>query len=469
MLAARTALRYLFARKSHSAVNIISIVSVCGIAVATMALVCVMSVYNGFQEFLGQRVDSLLPDVEVRPATGKVIANADSIALELSKMAGVADATPLMDDNMMILSGNTMVPVRVLGVNPDDYARVTSISSVIAPGGSYRIGFPDDTDPEAVMAGETDESFDEEIDANASMDYNEADLDADASDLYADDVDMTEPDLSEHISYGLFSSDLMTQLYGGKEDREKAVGAEPVHMIAPRRTGELSITNPQNALLSANVAIAGMIPADKANLGSATAILDIRVVRDMLEYTDEGSAIYIKAAEGTSPEKLAGEIGRQLGAAYKVTDRDSQLSVNLNMMRIEKWVTFLLLAFILLIASFNIISTLSMLIIEKKRSIRTMRTMGATKGFIGEIFCWESCFVCFSGTLIGMGAGLALCWLQKEFGFIEIPNGSSSLIIDRYPVAVKWTDMAWLMIPSALIALVTALVSSAFARRNASL
>lgn len=465
-LAAKTAWRYLFARKSHSAVNAISIVSVCGIAIATMAMVCVLSVYNGFQDFLGQRAASIVPDVEVRPARGKVMAEADSLVAALRSMPQTAVATPVIDDNMLVYYDNRMVPVRVLGVEEQPYAGATGIRSLLSAGSTYRLRSPA---PVSDSGGADDvASTDDAADLMAAGEFSEADLMVDAATLYAGDEEMTDPGLDTEPVYALLSDDVVSQLVGTPSPQQTAAGAEDVEVmfVVPRRTAAISVSNPENAFLVSDVAVGGTILADKANFGSNMAIVDLGMARDMLEYTTEASAVYLKAAPGIDAAALASAVRKRLGDSYTVTDRDSQLSLHFNMMRIEKWFTFLLLSFILVIASFNIISTLSMLIVDKREGISVMRRLGASKSFVGEVFSWESCYVCFIGTLTGLAAGLLLCWLQMRYGFITIPNAADNLIIDRYPVAVRMADLLWLLVPSAAIAVVTALVSSRFARRS---
>lgn len=464
LLAAKTAWRYLFAPKSHSAINIISIVSVCGIAVATMAMICVMSVYNGFQDFLGSRVESIIPDVEVRPVKGKVIADADSLAADLMSLGDVEVATPVVDDNMLVYYDHLMVPVRVLGVDPGPYSQVTSIKSVIEPGGSYVVGY-DDALADAAEEAAEEAAADADVDAVASMEFDESALDVPADALYASDEDMTEADADAPVQKVLLSTDVITQLWGEQWTEHAGMLTQRPTLMVPRRTATVSTVNPESAFLFSDIEVAGALPADKTSFGGNIAIVSLGVARDMLEYTTEADAVYVKGKPGVSAASLASEISGRIGEGYKVTDRDSQLSVHFNIMRIEKWITFLLLAFILLIASFNIISTISMLIVDKRRSIVVMRNLGASGQLVGEVFCWESFYVCVAGTLAGLSAGLLLCWLQMRFGFIGIPNAGDSLVIDSYPVAVRWSDILWLLVPSSLIALLTATVASRFSRR----
>ena len=436
----------------------------CGIAIATMAMICVMSVYNGFRDFLGNRMENLVPDVEIRAAEGNLIENADSLALELESLSSVELATPVIDENMLIYHGNYMLPVRTLGVDPNVFPKVTDLNSLAGNDGGYKLGFYDEGLGEE--SSTEDEKMEEENDVVAGMDFDENDLYISAADLYSDDSEMTDLTSSSESQYILLSADIFSQLYG---DNNMVVDEMegPTTLIVPRRTGYISTANPEGAFQASNIKAGGILSTDKTTLGSNVIVAGLQLARDLLEYDSQGNSIYVKAATGVNESQLAKIIRDKIGPNYNVIDRNSQVSLHFNMMRIEKWITFFLLAFILLIASFNIISTMSMLIVEKRRSIRLMRNLGASNSLVGEIFCWESFYVCIGGTIIGLGLGLFLCWLQIKFGLIGIPNASENLIIDRYPVAIEVSDLAWVMVPSLLIALITAVISSRFARRSA--
>lgn len=456
--------RYLFARKSHSAINVISIVSVCGIALATMAMICVLSVYNGFQQYLGTSASAVVPDVEVRPAKAAIIRDADSLANALSRLPDVEVATPVVDDNMLLYAENRMVPVRVMGVESDAYAAATEVKSMIIDG-VYSLGnsayATSDADAEAASDGE--------IDATASEEFDEAALAIDASDLYAGDEEMTFSNTDDNKSDILIGDDIFLQLFGTQTAKEyiDVYGSQlpSVALIVPRRTAQISTVNPQNAFLITDGNIAGQVKAEKSNFGTGIVIADIATARSMLEYETEGHAVYLKAGNGVAPAELAEEVKAMLGADYDVRDRGSQLSLQLNMMRIEKMFTYLLLAFILVVASFNIISTLSMFIVDKRDNISVLRRLGAPERFIGAVFSWESVIVTALGTFSGLIIGLLLCQLQIQFGLISIPNSSGRMLLDTYPVAIEYADILWLLIPSAVIAAITAWISSRFARR----
>ena len=173
-------------------------------------------------------------------------------------------------------------------------------------------------------------------------------------------------------------------------------------------------------------------------------------------------------ARGADLERVAERLRTKLGTSVSVKDRLQQQEISFRMVEIEKWVTFLLLIFILLIASFNLISTLSMLILEKQPSLSTLRSLGMTRRGIGSVFMWESIFVTLAGGIAGISLGVALCLLQQHYGLIKLNGDPSALIITAYPVRLAWSDLAIVAVPVVLIGLLTGWISARFARSRTS-
>ncbi|MDE7097377.1 MAG: ABC transporter permease, partial [Muribaculaceae bacterium] len=310
----RVAARYLFGKKSHSAVNAIAIVSVVGVAVATAAVVCVLSVFNGFQSLLTGRLDTLSPDLMVVPATGKTIANGDSLASGLSGIKGVALATPTLTDNALAFYNGRETPIVLKGVVPDQYSKVTSIDSLRVAGGC------------SLMDAESN---------NPSL-------------------------VSIGLAYKLAISDY----------------SQPITVFAPKRTGRFNPANPAAAFVMDSLNVADVFQSLQDVYDDNCIFTDISLVRDLLLYDREATAIEIKAADNVNIDKLLDDVSVAVGPQYKVKNRLMLQEVNFRMVQIEKWMTFLLLFFILVIASFNIVSTLSMLVLEKEDSMRTMSAIG---------------------------------------------------------------------------------------------
>lgn len=402
-LAAAIAIRYLIAGKSHSAVSAIARVSVAGVAVATAAIVCVLSVFNGFREVLSDRLDTLCPDVIVEPAKGKTFANADSLAARIAAVQGVEIAMPSVTDQALLLAGSSEMPVTLKGVNPALYRQITGIDSIM------------------LYDGRTPEPDSKEVAAA----------------------------IGTAAQLGLYGTDV------------------PMLLFAPRRTGRVNLANPAASFLTDSVTLSGVYRADQSEYDANTVVCDISIARDLFQYDTEASAIEVKAAPGTSTPDLARRIGETLGEGCSVKDRMQQQELNFRMVEIEKWITFLLLFFILVIASFNIISTMSMLVIEKRDSIRTFRAIGMSRRRIAAVFRWESMFVTLSGGVSGLILGVTLCMLQQHFGLIKLAGDPEAMIVSAYPVALEWTDVAISALPVILIGACTALIAGHEASRIA--
>ena len=447
-LATKIAFRYLLSKKSHSAVNIISIISICGVAVATMAIVCVLSVFNGFQSILSDKINSLAPDIQLSASEGKIIANSDSIIDIIEKIEGVKAVMPVIQDNALAVFKNRQMPITLMGVDGAKYDNQTAIRSLIKNDGTYQL-----------LSIESRSSDSE----NESKETDFSGVDAigkfDESMLFASPEVLYEENSTEkNVYHTIISVGVANQLLARP-------GIENfIHIFTPRRLGAVNLGNPATAFLSDSVNIAGVFQAEQADYDTDYIFVDINLARRLLQYEHEATYIDIALdsnADITSTIKL---LQQSLGSDIIIKDRMQQQELNYRMINIEKWITFLLLAFILTIASFNLISTLSMLIIEKDESISSFYSLGASRRFIGKIFAWESFFVNAIGSVGGIVAGLILCLLQQHFGLIKLNGNDANLIITAYPVKVEFMDILVVLLPIALIAILTSSISSRFAK-----
>lgn len=389
-------------RRSGSAAGAISGVAVAGVAVATAAIICVLSVFNGFKEVLAVRDDTLTADVTVTPVSGKVIGNVDSLARVLADVDGVELAIPVMADNALAISGGFEMPVDLKGVSLDSYRKVTSLADVILEEGEY----PDArrvVNPAAISAGTA-----------AAL----------------------------HIP---------------------PAGGEFL-LFAPKRRGRLNMANPSASFVMDSVAATGVFRTDRQEVDERTVICDIELARRIFQRDGQGSSVEIKVREGADPADVARAIALRAGDRFEVKDRLMQQEINFRMINIEKWVSFLLLFFILVIASFNIISTLCMVVIEKRRNSATLRALGMSRSRIGAVYGWQSVFVSLAGGLIGITLGVVLCLAQMRWGLIRLPGDPEAMIVSAYPVALDWGDVALTLVPVAAIGIMTAVVASGFAR-----
>jgi len=403
-LPARIALRYLRAPKSHSAVSAISIISVVGVAVATAAIVCVLSVFNGFRSLLTEKLDILAPDVLVTPAEGKTFADADSIASLIMKADGVEIAMPSVTDNALAIVNTREMPITLRGIDPALYPKITSVDSIMLGG----------TEVASLTPGKA----------------------------------MASVGVAKQI--GIYSPD------------------ETMFIFAPRREGRVNLANPMSSFITDSVAVADVFQAMQSEYDEKTVICDISTARELFQYDKEATSVEVKTIPGADPAKVAESIAAVLGPAATVKDRFRQQEINFRMVSIEKWVTFLLLIFILIIASFNIISTLCMLIIEKQQSMSTLSAIGMSRRKIGKAFWWESIFVSMLGGISGLVFGIILCLLQQHLGLIKLGGDPDSLVIPAYPVKVEWTDLIIALSPVVAIGLASAAIAAAFARSRVS-
>lgn len=252
-------------------------------------------------------------------------------------------------------------------------------------------------------------------------------------------------------------------------NRLRARTGDDVLLFAPRRVGRINPAAPASSFTRDSVGVAGVFRTENTGADLSTVIVDIDVARHIFQYTDEASAIEVKGAPGTDPDALAEQIGKYLGKDYCVRARMEQHEMQFRMVQIEKWVTFVLLSFILLIASFNVISTLSMLVIEKRGAMLPLRAIGLRRTAIGAIFAWESIFVTIIGFVAGTAIGLLLCFLQMHYGFIHLGGDPSTLIIASYPVSVQASDVLLVLVPTLAIGAAAAFITSRFARSRIAL
>lgn len=372
-------------------------------AVATAAIVCVLSVFNGFREVLGQRLDTMAPDVLVEPTLGKVFDNADILADSISRISGVAVASPVVADNALILFNGREMPVFLTGVDPKAYSRITDIKKLI---------------PQSMGR------------------------------LFSPGLDKGVPETS--LSIGV-----ARQLTIYPDDR--------ILLFAPKREGRVNLANPATSFITDSLYVSGIFQSMNSDYDANRILVDLPTARRIFQYYDQASALYIKADRNTDPVRLADRLAEILGDRFSVKDRMRQQELNFRMVEIEKWISFLLLGFILMIAGFNVISTLSMLVLEKENSLSTLSALGMSRRKIGSIFAWESYIVALLGGIAGIIIGVVLCLLQEHFGLIRIGDGIST-ILSAYPVSLRFTDILITFIPIAVIGGITALITARFAR-----
>lgn len=404
MFAFPVALRYLFSKKSHNAVNVISVISMLGVAVATMAIVCVLSVFNGFSDLTGGRTSKTNPQLKVFPIEGKIISNADSVAAELNGLAEVSVAMPTIEEHALAMYNGVQMAVDMHGV-PQGYARVIRLDELVIDG------------------------------------------------QYAtSEIDVPVATLSVGTAMRL-------RAYPGNEAL--------VQLYVPKRTGKINPANPMASFRVDSLFVGGVYRTDNAEVDAQSMIVPLASARKLLEYNQgEATAIEIAAHDGVSDEDVMDAVKGKLGDGFVVMDRLQQESESFKMISVEKWITFVMLAFIFVIASFNVVSTLSMLIIEKRDNMATLRAMGTTPATIRNIFLWEGWLISVVGGLIGVVFGVGLSLAQQFGGLIKLNADPSQLAIESYPVKVLPVDIVIVILLIASVGFIVGWLTSRFAARS---
>lgn len=396
--------RYLFAKKSHNVINIISAISSAGMAVGTAALIIILSVYNGFDSIVRSMLGSVEPDLMVTPAEGKVFVPERDAYSWLYDQPEVSTICTVLQENVFI--------------SYDGQQRVATAKGV-------------------------DAIYEEESPLRDHL------RDGDFI-LHRGDVPLA--CVGAGLAYGM-----------GINPRF----VSPLEIYFPSRKENISLSNPAASLRSEDVYPSGIFSVN-TDVDNSLFIVPINVMRNLLEYTDEVSAVEIRMVSGTSASvtaRIGKELSSRLGPGFDVKDRFRQNESLYRMMKYEKVSIYLILIFVIIIIAFNIFGSLSMLIIEKDGDIGTFYSMGATESLVKRIFILEGWMISMFGMLSGLVLGVAFVLLQQATGFIRMPG---NFIVQAYPVILSWQDIlltaAGVAIVGYVIAVLPVLV---FSRKNA--
>lgn len=398
--------RYLFAKKSHNAINIISMISVFGIALATAALVCVLSVFNGFTGVVSRTFSAFDPELQITPAQGKVFDPANPQIEEVKKITEIAFTSESLEENALLKNGERQEPIILKGVSKK-FENLADIDKLIIDG---RFLLREDASGTAENA---------------------------------------EPDsLAEwHIDNGVVGAGLAMFL------GVRANFVNLVEIYVPKRDVRVNPANPSTAFDRSSVFISGVFALNQAKYDDQMMIVSIDLARELLRYETEVSSIDIKLKNAAEADKVQAKIKSILGDHYLVKNRFEQQEDLFRMVSIEKWVTFLILAIILVIAVFNIVGSLTILIIEKNEDIRILKNLGADNKLILKVFLFEGCLITLVGTIAGIILGLIICLLQQHFGLLQLGSTPGTFVMDAYPVVVEPLDVLLIFVTVSLISL----------------
>lgn len=392
-LALRIALRYLFAKKSQNVINVVSMISVTGVLVGSLALIIVLSVFNGLHGLIGSLYSSFDPELKVVPREGKVF-DTDTIAFdEIRQAKGVEKTTGILEDHALLRSEKRQVPAIIMGVDKH-FADVSGIDSIMVKG-EYKLG--DDSE-----------------------------------------------------NFGVIGYVLADQL------NIRLNFVKPLVVYAPRRKGKVNMMRPDQSFRKEYLHPAGMFGVQQLDYDSRYLIVQIDQARQLFEYGDNiVSSLGLSLEEGAKTDKMKKAVSELLGDDFEVQDRQEQHATFYKLMRVEKFMAYLILLFILVIATFNVIGTLSLLIFEKRDSIGTLRSLGATRDLINRIFLVEGWLISLAGVTAGVLLGSLLVWIQQQYGLLQF-QGGGSFVVDAYPVALEWTDMVLVYFSVSLVGLLAA-------------
>ena len=401
-LAQFIARRYLFAKKSHNVINIISAISAIGMAIGTAALIIILSVYNGFDSLIRSMMSNVEPDLLITPATGKTFVPDDSTFDWIYDQPSVKNMCCVLEEQVFISYDGKQSLARAKGV---DWV------------------------------------------------YEE------------------ESPLKDHMSDGEFKlhrGDVPLAAVGAGLAYELGISPRflaPVEIYFPTRTGRISLANPAASIESVRVYPSGLFSVNN-DVDAELLIVPIEEMQELLEYEDEVSAVELRLMDESTKEelkRLQKEIGTRLGPEFKVKDRFQQNESLYKMMKYEKAAIFMILIFVIIIISFNIFGSLSMLIIEKKDDIRTLRSMGAQEGLIKRIFILEGWLISLTGLAGGLVLGVGFAAIQQAFGIIKMPG---HFVVQAYPIILSWSDILMTIVGVATIGYLIALLPVALHSRK---
>lgn len=372
--------RYLFARKSHNAINIISGISVCGVALATMALVCTLSVFNGFQDMVASFFTAFDPELKVLPVTGKYLQQQDPKLQALRQHPAIDICSETLEDQALITYNRHQAIVTLKGVE-DNFIELTDIGGQLYGDGVFQ--------------------------------------------LHADE-----------LNFGILGIQLLQQLDIG------ARFEDPLQVYAPKKGERVNMANPAASFNQAELASPGVVfSVMQSKYDDNYVLAPLGFVQQLFDSQGQFTALEIRCKEHADVNQVKKELQQQLGNSYRVLDRYEQQADLFRIMEIEKWLSYLFLTFILLIACFNMVGSLSMLMIDKREDVKTLRNLGADNSQIRSVFLFEGRMIALFGAVVGMVLGVVLCWGQQTFGWLTLGGANSEFLVEAYPVSMHALDL----------------------------
>jgi lipoprotein-releasing system permease protein len=369
--------RYLISKKSVNVINIISGISVAGVMVGTFALVVILSVFNGLETTIKSMFSEFDPDIKITAIEGKSFDLADGNFAAIAQMPAVRSVTPVVEEQAMLGYGDRLYFATVKGV-PANYQEVAGL----------------------------DTSF---------ITYGRFILEAD------------------RVPYAIVGQGVAYYLSVGLN----FTGPINVYTLKKGSRGRPDIAN---AFIHSSIYASGIF-ANQQEIDSKYVLVPFDFASELFQMGNRVSAVEIGLNEGFSDKEVKTELAALLGNKFAVKTQFEQHELFYRIMESEKWAIFLILGFVLVIASFNILGSLSMLIIDKKADIAILQSMGANQQLVRTIFLFEGWLISLAGAVFGIIIGVLVCWLQIEFGLLKIPGNDGAFIFSAYPVEIRVSDL----------------------------
>jgi len=371
--------RYLVSKKSHNLINIISAISVVGVSIGTMALIIVLSVFNGFEKLVVSLFSSFDPDLIITVKEGKTFRTTDILEEGLRKIPGVLYLTEVIEENALLKYKDKQSIVTIKGVS-EDFTLMTGVDTMINEG---KFQLQEGTQDFAVLG------------------YGVA---------------------------GTLGTNLNDFL-------------NPISVYVPKRTSSFS-SGMENAFNIGSIFPSGYFSIQQ-EYDVKYVILPLRFVKKLLEYDRELTGIELGLKKNVDINLIQQQVQALVGDRFFVKNRYQQQEFLFGIMKTEKWVIFMILTFILIIATFNMTGSLSMLILDKKKDIAILQGLGAGKPLIRRIFLFEGMMISFTGAFSGLLLGAIVCWLQLQYGLIKLGSPESTFVVSSYPVNMQWPDFIY--------------------------
>lgn len=388
--------RYLFAKKSTNAINIISAISVVGVFVGSAALIIILSVFNGFEEVVLKMFNTITPQIVISPAQGKTFDPNSAYFNKLRADKGIYSYTEVLSENALLRYNDKQSVGLVKGVSTD-YLKNKNLDSIT-------------------------------IDGEFKLE-------------------------NRSLNYAVIGSAIQTFLMVNTTDP-----FNPLQVFSPKKkSNQTGSINPADDFTILSIPVSGVfeVQQDFDNV----AIVPLRFARKLLEEPVKISSIEINLNKGVDPDKFKVAIENEIGKEFEIKDRIQQNKVLYNILGSEKWAVYIILTFILIIAIFNIIGSLTMLVIDKLKDIAILSSLGAGKTLIKRIFLFEGMMITMAGCISGLIIGLVFCLLQQKFGWIKMSQ-DNLVITNAYPVALKWKDFLLVFLTVSVFSFMASALSS---------